>query len=110
MNSWSDNARRRKLARQAPAPTDIPSAPPARKDTKRWCGGKQGREHRPKCFQRTGYQGHWYDLCCTKCGKQLDYWIDWSGRSWGSGMKRLQQPRPDWVSLTDDEINGTGGA
>ncbi len=92
--SWSDNARRRKLARQAPAPEDVPQAPPARKDTKKWCGGKVGRSHQPKCFQRTGYLANWYDLCCTVCGKQLDYWRE-PNQHW---VSIRQTPKPDWVT------------
>lgn len=104
-SDYAESARKRKVFRQAPVADDTPKtydehevAPKTRhKDTKRWCGGKEGRDHHPRCFQRTGLLSHWYDLCCTKCGKQLDYWVDYSGQEWG--WKPLITPKPSWVKL-----------
>lgn len=58
----------------------------AKKDTKKWCGGKVGREHQTVARRYTDmkhihrpelptlYQG-WWTLVCTACGKELEnYW------------------------------------
>jgi hypothetical protein len=52
------------------------------RDTKRWCRGKAGVEHKPKCvdyratkLSRAGYPESflkgWKLLICTECGKEL---------------------------------------
>jgi hypothetical protein len=96
-SDYAESARKRKLHRQAPATSDVPQAPPARKNTKRWCGGKQGREHQPKCFRKNHYGrvSHFYSYCCTQCGKELDSWFDREAAGWGIGW---ESPRPDWVT------------
>lgn len=58
-----------------------------RKDTKRWCKGKVGREHftaiqRSQIFGidhpcHVGYMGKWvcyHNVVCTVCGKILKEW------------------------------------
>ncbi len=45
-----------------------------RKDTKRWCRGKEGREHRWKEKLHMSFGNHrYYTHRCTVCGK-----LDWS--------------------------------
>lgn len=54
--------------------TDVPAEPrraPGRKDTRRWCGGKIGREH-VKAWRRGSLPG-WSDLACEACGKRFAY-------------------------------------
>lgn len=95
MNSWSDNARRRKLARQA-TPDDAHRPVSGKKDTRKWCGGKPGREHQPQCYRQTHYGrlSHFYSYACSKCGKELDCWFDREAAGWGM---MLEAPPPDWV-------------
>lgn len=66
----------------------------AKKDRKRWCGGREGREHTPKAIRRSELEkfralGSWLGgsiiLFCEKCGKELETWY---------GGK---QTRPEWV-------------
>lgn len=75
------------------------------KNTRRWCGGKKGREHTPECRdygeaknmakdflgrQVDLYRG-WKILICTTCGKELDTWFP-ATRAW-----HASKPKPDWV-------------
>lgn len=60
-----------------------------KKDTKKWCGGKVGREHKLKCLAK-GWRGVrvvWYALACTECGKELKVWYP--------GFKN--DHKPEWV-------------
>ena len=89
----SSDTRARVIARKAERNTKTPevSRPvAASKDTKRWCRGKVGREHQPKCFPRThsilGDTG-WRELRCEACGKCLAYWVPW-----------FTEPKPEWVT------------
>lgn len=47
----------------------------SRKDTKRWCKGKVGREHVAtwKNYLRLFRWETWYQLKCSKCLKVLEY-------------------------------------
>lgn len=67
------------------------------KNRKRWCRGKEGREHKPVCrkyaeVKRDYLSTRWPDrvrawrvLVCEACGKELDMYV---GNRTG---------RPDWV-------------
>lgn len=96
--SWSDNARKRKLARQAPVISDSHIPVAGRKDTKRWCGGKQGRLHILQCFRQNFYGrvSHFYAYACTKCGKELDCWFDRVAAGW---LTEDPNPKPAWVTI-----------
>lgn len=62
----------------------------SKKDTKKWCRGVVGREHKLECKDHHTLKG-WKNLECTACGKVLDYWTgDRWARFWNS-------PKPDWV-------------
>ena len=65
--------------------------PPAsnKKNTKKWCKGVEGREHKPECVPHKSLTD-WWLLECTACGKQLDYYYD---SSW------IRPPRspPSWL-------------
>lgn len=60
------------------------------KDTKKWCRGKVGIEHKmawvdPYPNQYTRIRGVWYDYLCAECGKKFDYCSKfWTGRRGGS--------------------------
>jgi hypothetical protein len=84
-------ANRRRLLRQS-LPLDSAPRHQSGKDTRRWCRGKEGRAHTPKCFKYlesgkvpTGPgldhsktdAVHWRTLVCTTCGKTLDYYWPW---------------------------------
>jgi hypothetical protein len=81
----------RKAERTAKTP-EVSRPVAASKDTKRWCRGKVGREHQPKCFVRESSGGEWRDLRCASCGKILDTW-------WPPSLVApfWQRPKPAWV-------------
>ena len=75
---------------------DVPKPSPGKKDTKRWCKGKVGREHTPeitlrhnlKCYpmpewakglrfyrSKLSWWCH-HERICTTCGKVLDWSIE----------------------------------
>ena len=64
-----------------------------RKDTKRWCKGKEGIEHEPVVY--TCKELHMYDfdnwlvLTCKNCGKNLELYFPF-------GKEKKQNP-PEWV-------------
>jgi hypothetical protein len=70
-----------------------PSVPKHRsgKNTRRWCGGKVGREHKSTCMVKRTWNDkvRWYVLACTECGKELDHYYPLIGI--------LDRPKPDWV-------------
>lgn len=76
-----------------------------RKDKRRWCRGKVGVEHEPKCLTMAeAKRGSFYDrmeddgsrlLVCTRCGKELAWHIVFPPR-WG--LQRLAKPAPAWVT------------
>lgn len=49
-----------------------------KKDTKRWCRGKVGREHEPFHFKRHAY---YHVDVCRVCGKQLKSYWTWDFRN-----------------------------
>lgn len=60
----------------------------SKKDTKKWCKGKVGREHDSVCVRDAGnFAGPSYTLLCKVCKKKLDWW-------WNS---RWAKPKPDWI-------------
>ena len=72
---------------------EIPRPRSSRK-TRKWCKGKVGVEHTPKCFDyqaikrwcggRVRLDG-WKILVCTTCGKELETYFPRRG------------DKPDWV-------------
>ncbi len=67
------------------------------KNTRKWCRGKVGIEHMPKCFAyghgrgaALGIFADWRTLVCTTCGKRLDSWCPW---------QRETRPTPPWVTF-----------
>lgn len=81
MSEWKRGAAKRRDERNARGPVRQRPAP-AKKDTKRWCRGKVGAEHKPECrvyrdvkMAYAGLKGDflkgWRVLVCTECGKEL---------------------------------------
>lgn len=58
-----------------------------RKNTRRWCRGKEGVSHKPAWIDK-GWWWHYksfppryhseWKLCCTECGKELGWYSTWS--------------------------------
>ena len=90
---------RRRNARQDKPPDDHrPVA--AKKDTRRWCKGVVGREHKPVCMpygkgviRSLSVTQCWRVLACSVCGKELESYTPWPR---GSGMRQI--PKPAWVT------------
>ena len=88
-----------KIERQAPVVDDAPRTRgvPNKRDTKRWCKGKVGVEHKltvatrsmpgkdhglPESFK------NWLVRYCTTCGKEI---------AWYYPMGRAKKNPPEWV-------------
>jgi hypothetical protein len=101
--NWQESSNARRESRQSKPVAEVPRPAPAKKDTKRWCGGKVGREHKPECFdygqlkspERVGLTGvtglykGWKVLACTVCGKELKHHMPF-------GRERRTNP-PEWA-------------
>jgi hypothetical protein len=89
MSDWQQSANKRRDARQSKH-EDSAVKGTAKKDTRKWCGGKPGREHKPECFAMLDFGGkpstRARTLACIVCGKHLKYY-------WGYG----KQEKPEWV-------------
>lgn len=105
MSDWKKNAATRRDIRAARDPNEVPKPGRSKKDTRKWCRGKEGVEHKPVCRSyaevklagRVTFGGRamnlyegWKILMCEDCGKELDYY---SPRIIGDKVK----PPPDWV-------------
>lgn len=66
-------------------PEEPKKRPPAKKDTKRWCGGHVGREHDPQWMYGSNTGSHTRQVC-TRCGKVMGWCGLWSFRA-GGGCK-----------------------
>lgn len=62
-----------------------------RKDTRKWCGGKVGREHELAVFERkwSFSTSAWHERCCTRCGKEF-------GRYYRSLGELFRSEPPQW--------------
>ena len=81
-SSWRARGVAKRDARLAPGGTEVAPSPPAKKDTKRWCRGRQGRAHgflvavsRRESFPRL-------IAYCPECGKEFG---SYHRVSWWSG-------------------------
>jgi hypothetical protein len=85
-SSWREGSAARRVERQAPAAKDVPKTRGTR-DTKRWCRGRLGVEHRAVVKTRselgkdTWSRDHlkplrrqWLIRFCTVCGKEIDHY------------------------------------
>lgn len=93
MSDWKKAANKRRGIRQD-KPDDAAVKPAGKcKNTKRWCKGKVGVDHEPKCMlyknaRPEGYTHYWRELVCSKCGKILAYYYP---------SYRSLEPKPAWV-------------
>ncbi len=106
-STWREGAAARKDARHT-TPDDAPKTRgvPNKRNTKRWCKGKVGVEHKPavktyrelKNWQGIGdgqwgsniFQG-WLVRYCTECGKEIDHFYPQP-----SGHP-VPKPTPEWA-------------
>ena len=103
--------------RSRPTPEEARPTP-GKKDTRSWCRGKKGREHRPECLTYREAKGiakdwmpdfasAWRLLVCAECGKELARWSPWCAFRPGSvvvcnrgsrGCEETHKPPPEWVT------------
>lgn len=98
MNDWKESSIKRRDARHTKS-SDEPTKslkPSKKKDSKKWCKGKEGKGHQTKCisYNEAKHLSHvwsqnWRILICTSCGKELETWRDQT--------KADRQNKPDWV-------------
>lgn len=96
-DSWKERAIKRKDFRHTQV-EDIRPPSGSRKDTKKWCRGKIGRKHKPKCINYGELKNtppilrkiRWKVLVCSACGKELDFWFGYS-------IFKKDDKKPDWV-------------
>ena len=108
--NWRQSAAdRRDIKASKPEDTATPSAPSSKKkDTRRWCRGKEGVEHikvvasynEMKGLQNTPLTGiftDWLILMCSSCGKELATYFPF--RRYGQGQKVPERTEkiPEWV-------------
>lgn len=98
-SSWKKQHADRRDERATKAP-DAPTKKNAKKDTKRWCRGKEGVEHKARCRNYDDVKGPlrvsttivshhgWKLLVCDVCGKELDFYYPFG---------RAKKNPPDWV-------------
>jgi len=123
MSDWKQGAAKRRDARNAKAPeTDRISNPKIsrkKKDTKKWCRGKEGTEHNLKCVDyrdtklaardingtnMTNLYAGWKLLVCTECGKEVDHYYPMRFRTVDNNGVVVPYPessrnkKPDWVT------------
>lgn len=95
MSEWRERANKRRDARRTALPVIRPPSG-SQKDTKKWCRGKVGRTHTPKCVSFSELKGSpgiyrgWKVLVCAVCGRHLDYF-------WPSPWRTQPQQPPSWA-------------
>jgi hypothetical protein len=89
VSDWKERATKRRDARHTAIP-DIRKPGGSGRNTKRWCKGKIGIEHKPECREHNGIAKRKV-LACSVCGKHLDYWFPyWDGLDG-------RRAKPSWV-------------
>lgn len=104
--SWRLGAAEVRDARHVHDGPEVVGGPSKRKDTKRWCKGKVGREHTVVVRDATDLGKRRFRMqlirCCATCGKELEtWWAPWKVRG-TDGVEReilmnRRKPMPDWV-------------
>lgn len=75
MDDWNERSNKRRDERHTKVEKEV-SSKNKKKDTKKWCGGKVGREHILNVRECDKFYGvKKYSLYCVTCGKELDYWF-----------------------------------
>jgi len=88
MSDWKEQAAKRRDKRNIKEPeTNKPQ--PSKKDTRKWCKGKVGKEHQMKVIRYSDIHKWSLNkkakiLFCSVCGKELD--IYWGGKN-----------KPEWA-------------
>lgn len=83
MSEWKQGAAKRRDARNTALPAIRPPSG-SKKNTKKWCRGKAGVEHKPVCrdwseVKNVTYMRGCKLLICAECSKQLAWWFPWPG-------------------------------
>lgn len=87
--SWKEDSNNRRDIRNIKI-SDEQTKVPNNRNTKKWCKGKIGHEHKLECkkyndIKKPGnHRTSWRILFCSNCGKEIDIYY---------GTKR----KPDWV-------------
>ena len=92
MSDWKEDSNKRRDERHTKI--DDSGTGPAisqKKDKKKWCKGKVGKEHKTEVRKYSevkkidmNYCVNWKILICTVCGKELDVWF-------------TRKNKPDWA-------------
>lgn len=92
-SDWKEGASKRRDVRHTKSSDETSSTAPNKRNTKKWCRGKEGVSHQPKCMEYAKVKGvskswaqSWRLLVCEGCGKELEIWF--------GDMER----KPEWVS------------
>ncbi len=95
MSDHKQSAAARRDDRNAKTPTKSRATVGKVKNTKRWCKGKVGVEHQPKCQDYCATKGAppylagWKLLVCQTCGKELETYFP---------SKFAKRAKPAWVT------------
>lgn len=95
MDDWKDGANKRRDERNSKEPETHQKAKPAKKDTKKWCAGKVGREHTLEVKNYSEGKGwgpifgNWWVQYCSTCGKDFESYRPFSGLT--------SKPPPKWL-------------
>ena len=103
-DSWAKQAANRRDFRATKAPADSWPKKPGKKDKRRHCGGKPGRQHVLGSRERRYHSLGSIEVCCTVCGKSFDMV---PRIRLGSGLKWLFRSQPPTQEDIDREIEAT---
>lgn len=92
-SNWRLHGIARRDERHTAVPDDAKPPGRRRRNRHKWCKGRPGIAHKPKCqpyhATPTALNKNWRVLICTTCGRKLDVYFDspfWTRRA-----------KPDWV-------------
>ncbi len=92
MSDWKEGAIKRRDARHTKSSDGHKTTVPNKRNTKKWCKGKVGVEHKPECMEYAevkktthDFYKSWRILVCTVCGKELDIYY------------ATKKNKPEWV-------------
>jgi hypothetical protein len=90
-SNWKEGSVKRRDARHTKSSDEHRTTVPNKRNTKKWCKGKVGVEHKPKCMKYSEVKRSgklfdtWRILVCTVCGKELGTYYN------------TKKNKPDWV-------------
>lgn len=99
---WDKKSADRRDTRNDKSTPEVGKSKPGKKNTKKWCRGKEGVEHKLKCVDynsvkstyvglNTGLAKGWKLLICETCGKELERYFPMSF------LGRKPKTPPEWV-------------